>query len=248
LTPASIVHEGRVRLYERPACIDETLPNHLAWHRSAEQLLALPRAQPPAPDFISGLVPWKRQNAVALLDRISQTTGRHWLRALAGAWHVSEYTLYGRFVRDALGQHSGQYVSASPLCLDYYKRVPLSAVELSGFLERVDRDTIAASFSSKAGMDPKHYVEILERHWASPGPELDKRERSDPDRGSGATPIPSPVGRGTRAGTSRGRTPQRVSASTRSRSERLLRVRSALAASVLAALLTLVVVVALGVD
>ena len=119
------------------------------------------------PDFISSLVPWKRQNAVALLEHIETTTGRHWLRALADAWDVSEYTLYGRFVRDVLGASGGQFVSSSPLCMDYYKRVPLTVPELTTFLDSVGHEAIAVSLTSKAGMKPGDYVEMLERQWAA---------------------------------------------------------------------------------
>ena len=40
---------GRVRLYERADAIDESLPGHVLWHRSAERLLGSlrPRSRPP---------------------------------------------------------------------------------------------------------------------------------------------------------------------------------------------------------
>ena len=129
--------DGDVRLYARPGSIDESLPYHVRWHRSAEELLGLDAADLPMPDFISSLVTWKRENALALLQHIERTTGRHWLRALASAWDVSEYTLYGRFAQDVLGPSGGQFVSPAPLCLDYYKRVPLTVPELTTFLDRV---------------------------------------------------------------------------------------------------------------
>ena len=73
---ASLVDEcGRVRLYERPAHVDQALPEHIRWHRSAERLLDLGPAEVPMPDFISSLVPWKRQNAVALLEHIESDDG-----------------------------------------------------------------------------------------------------------------------------------------------------------------------------
>jgi Family of unknown function (DUF6492) len=157
---------GRVRLYAHPDGVDEKLPEHIRWHRSAERLLGIGPADPPMPDFISSLVPWKRENAVAMLDHIQRTTGSHWLRALAAAWDVSEYTLYGRFAQDVLGTSAGQFVSSSPLCHDYYKRVPLSAPELETLLDRVGPQQIAVSLTSKAGMRPEDYVEVLERRWA----------------------------------------------------------------------------------
>jgi hypothetical protein len=166
---------GQVRLYELPDAIDERLPDHVLWHRSAEKLLGIDQAELPTANFISSLVPWKRENAVALLEHIQRNTGRHWLPALAATWDVSEYTLYGRFVRDVVGASGGQFVSSAPLCLDYYKRVPLTVPELTTFLGRGGHEAIAVSLTAKAGMQPGDYVEALERHWAAP-------EQTEPDR------------------------------------------------------------------
>jgi hypothetical protein len=168
-TVSSVVDaEGRVRLYAAADHVDESLPDHVRWHRSAERLLGIESAPLPAQDFISSLVPWRRENAVALLDRVQETTGRHWLRALAAAGDVSEYTLYGRFAEDVLGPKGAQYVSPSPLCADYYKRAPLTLPELTAFLERVDDEAIAVSLTAKAGMKPEHYADVLERRWGAP--------------------------------------------------------------------------------
>jgi hypothetical protein len=119
------------------------------------------------PDLITSFVPWKRENAVALLEHIERTTGRHWLRSLAAAWDVSEYILYGRFVLDVLGESSGQYVTSSSLCRDYWTPVPLSTRELEAFLEGVSPEEVAVSITAKAGMRPVDYVEVLERRWAA---------------------------------------------------------------------------------
>ena len=50
--------------------------------------------------------------------------------------------------------------------MDYYKRVPLTVPELTTFLDRVGDEAIAVSLTSKAGMKPEDYVELLERRWA----------------------------------------------------------------------------------
>jgi hypothetical protein len=93
--------EAQHRLPDKDGVVREVL-----WHRSAETLHG------------SSLVPWKRENALELLEHIQRNTGRHWLPALAAAWDVSEYTLYGRFARDVLGDSAGQFVESSPLCHD----------------------------------------------------------------------------------------------------------------------------------
>jgi hypothetical protein len=182
---SSIVdRNGRVRLYALPGAVDERMPHHVRWHRSAEKLLGIRPAGFPMPNFISSLVPWRRANAVALLERVQRNTGRHWLRALAAAWDVSEYTLYGRFAQDVLGESAGQFVSSSSLCHDYYKRIPLSVPELEALLDRVGPEEVAVSLTSKAGMRPENYVEVLERRWAA----LSAQEPASEDIYSGRCP------------------------------------------------------------
>jgi hypothetical protein len=159
--------EGRVRMFAQPDTIDETLPSHILWHRSAERLLGIARAKTPLPDLITSFVPWKRENAVALLEHVERTTGRHWLRALTAAWDVSEYVLYGRFVLDVLGEESGQYVTSSSLCRDYWAPVPLAPSELEAFLDGLGPEEVAVMVSAKAGMRPSDYADALERRWAA---------------------------------------------------------------------------------
>jgi hypothetical protein len=166
-TSSVIDGDGRVRLYSQPDAVDETLPNHVLWHRSAEELLGIEPATLPLPDFITSLVPWKRRNAVALLEHVERNTGRHWMRALAAAWNVSEYTLYGRFATNVLRESALQYVTSSSLCRDYWTPVPLSRQELEAFVDGIGPEEIGVSITAKAGMRPADYAVVLERRWAA---------------------------------------------------------------------------------
>jgi hypothetical protein len=157
--------DGRVRLYANPDAIDENLPEHIGWHRSAERLLGIEPMSAPMPDYITHLVPWKRENAATLLRHIEATTGRHWLRAVAAASDVSEYIVYGRFVTDVLGENAGQWVTSSSLCRDYWTTAPLSDAELAAFIDGVGPEEVAVSITAKAGMRPADYVEMLEQRW-----------------------------------------------------------------------------------
>jgi hypothetical protein len=159
--------DGRVRLYARPDGVDETLPSHIGWHRTAEKLLGIEEAGVPITDFITSFVPWKRQNAVALLEHVQMITGRHWFRALAAAWDVSEYTLYGRFVTDVLSESAGQFLTSSSLCRDYWSHTALSPRELEAFLNGTSSGEVAVSITAKAGMRPADYTEALERRWTA---------------------------------------------------------------------------------
>ena len=159
---------GSVRLFGVPAIIDERLPNQVRWHRTSERLLGIPPRPLPLPDYIGGLVTWRRDVAVALLQHVERNSGRDWLRTLAATWNLSEYTLYGRFACDVLGESAGQYVTPSPLCRDYWGTVPLSDRELEAFLDGMSLEQVAVSINAKAAMRPADYVEVLERRWAAP--------------------------------------------------------------------------------
>ena len=93
------------------------------------------------------------RNAVALLDFLQDRHGP-WVRALANAWNVSEYILYGRFVSDVLGDEGGQFASSTSLCLDYWTTEPLSAREVEEFIDAMEPGQVGVSLTAKAGMSP----------------------------------------------------------------------------------------------
>ena len=165
--PSSLVDaEGRIRLYRAPEGIDARLPRHVEWHRTAERLLGLPTRPLPLPDYITSLVPWKRENAVALLEFLEDRRGR-WVRAIANAWNVSEYVLYGRFVDDVLGNEGGQFATSTSLCLDYWTTEALSTAEVDELIDAVAPGQIGVSITAKAGMSPDTYESLFTTRWDS---------------------------------------------------------------------------------
>ena len=92
----------------------------MRWHRTAEKLLGLRASPIPLPDYITSLVPWRRENAVALLDFLDGRFRRWWMHTISSAWDFSEYILDGRFVSDVLGDAACQFASESSLCRDYW--------------------------------------------------------------------------------------------------------------------------------
>ena len=157
---------GRVRLFRAPEGIHAGLPGHVEWHRSAERLLGLPTAPLPLADYITSLVPWKRDNAAALLEYLEDRRGR-WVRAVANAWNVSEYVLYGRFVDDVLGDDAGQFATSTSLCLDYWNVDPLSATEVDELIDAMGPDQVGVSITAKSGVPPSEYEAVLERRWSA---------------------------------------------------------------------------------
>ena len=80
-TDATFVRNGVVRFYRKPAALDARLPRHVIWHRVAREMLGLPSAEPPYPDYISSLLAWNPAIVRQMLARVAAMTGRPWTTA-----------------------------------------------------------------------------------------------------------------------------------------------------------------------
>jgi hypothetical protein len=146
----TFVQNGVVRLYRVPREIDARLPRHVIWHHVARKLLGLPPAQPPFTDYISSLLAWDPNIVRRMLSHVAATTGRPWTSAIGAQLHFSEWTLYGVFVDEVMGQPANSLASDDPLCLAHWGTVPLTHDSASEFMRRVRRTDIAAMISAKS--------------------------------------------------------------------------------------------------
>jgi hypothetical protein len=159
--------DGSLRLYCIPTAVHDGMTTHIRWHRVAEQLLGIELRPLPLPDFVGGLIPWRRETVLALLQHVEARSGQEWMAALARASEMSEYTLYGRFVEDVLGPAAGQKSSDVSLCRCYWGSEPLTRDELDAFIDGAAPDELAVMVSAKAGMDVADYADVIERRWTS---------------------------------------------------------------------------------
>jgi hypothetical protein len=151
LTPELFVRDGQVRFYRRPGQIDDSLPRHMIWHRTARILLGLPPVDPPFTDYIpSSLVAWDPKIVRQMLARVSAVTGRSWPTAIAGQLHFSEWTLYGVFVDDVRGAPANSFASEDQLCLCYWEPIPLDPDGAAEFARNIRPTDIAAMISAKS--------------------------------------------------------------------------------------------------
>jgi hypothetical protein len=140
-----------VRFYRKPDEIDERLPRHVLWHRSARALLGLPPGEPPYPDYVSSLLAWDPAIMRLMLRRVTATTGRPWPTAIAGQLHFSEWTLYGVFVDHVLGAPANSFASDDALCLTYWDETPLNHHSAIDFVSGLRPTAVAAMISAKSG-------------------------------------------------------------------------------------------------
>jgi hypothetical protein len=150
VTIETFVRDGVVRFYRKPHDIDEKLPRHIAWHRTARALLGLPAVEPPYNDYISSPLACDPAIVRQMLARVTATTGRPWTTAIAAQLHFSEWTLYGVFVDDVIGAPANSFASNDPLCLVYWDNTPLSRDGAVDFLRSLRPTDIAAVIQSKS--------------------------------------------------------------------------------------------------
>ncbi|MCF8479075.1 MAG: DUF6492 family protein [Rhodospirillum sp.] len=145
--------DGRLRLYyEKAVCGD--LPSHQKWYEKTAKLLDLPSTDPFWGDnYINDLITWRRSHAQGTMDRVETVTGKPWWKALAASTTLSEYTLYGVYVTNALGGVDDQTPTDALLHhSSWYGDVHTDAGR-AAFVEALSPDKVAVSIQSYEHLD-----------------------------------------------------------------------------------------------
>ena len=153
-TAEMFVREGMVRFFRNPDRIDSQLSRHMTWHRVAHELLGLPPAAPPYPDYISSPLAWDPMIVRRMLSRVATTTGSPWTTAIAGQLDFSECVLYGVFVDEVISPQANSFVSDDPLCRVHWEPTPLNADSAARFIRSVRPTDIAVVIQSKSRTSP----------------------------------------------------------------------------------------------
>lgn len=146
----TFVADRVARFYRKPDEIDERLPRHVLWHRTARALLGLPPAEPPYPDYVSSLLAWDPAIVRLMLGRVTAMTGRPWPTSIAGQLHFSEWTLYGVFVDNLLGPAARSFASDDALCVTYWGETPLNHQTAMEFVSGLRPTDVAGMISAKS--------------------------------------------------------------------------------------------------
>jgi hypothetical protein len=156
-------------LYVRPQEVAAGAPLHAAWVRSSHKLLGLDAPSFPADDFIGHVIFWNKRGVRAMTDRVEAVTGRNWVEALCRARAISEYMLYGYFVRSnpaLLGEHI--CIGETP-CWSYWEAAPLGEAALETRLRSAAGATAAISVQSFSNTPMASMRLVLDRLQHEPG-------------------------------------------------------------------------------
>jgi hypothetical protein len=136
----AFMRDGLVRLYARQNGII----------RQAATVLGLPAPALPATDYINNLVSWRRGHALAMLERIEQSSGRDLAATLGRSRTFSEYQIYGAYA-DGVAGGNGHFADPEPLSLTYWSGEALTAGSLRTFVDRLSPQQIAICVQSFTG-------------------------------------------------------------------------------------------------
>lgn len=136
---------------------------HPAWVRTSHRLLGLQAPVFPTDDYIGHVIFWNQHAVRSMIGRIEQATGLEWIDALYRAHAISEYMLYGIFVRNNPEQMREHLPTTRSLCFSYWDRQALDRAALDRMLGSVPDDSVAFSSASFNGTSVHDVREALEQ-------------------------------------------------------------------------------------
>lgn len=140
------------------------------WTADARRLLGLTGDAAGTRGHVGQMICWRRDNVIAMQQRIEATCGMSWQQALARLRTVSEYILYGVFVRQVIGYGgSGHKPSQVPLVKTSWDTDMTTPQGIDDFFKEFDSRTIAIMAHSKDSIDQVRLRELIEAQWRRAG-------------------------------------------------------------------------------
>jgi hypothetical protein len=150
-------------LYATPGDVHDDGRDHPTWVRSSHRLLGLEPPTFPTDDFIGHIIFWNQQAVRNMTARIEQVTGREWIDALYRAHAISEYMLYGIFVRSDAPSLAAHRDTTQSLCFSYWERRALGRAALQRMLRAAPDDCVGFSSASFNGTSVHDVRAVLEQ-------------------------------------------------------------------------------------
>jgi hypothetical protein len=160
---ATFSRGGGLRLFRRDnALAGEVNGEHMTWSRNAGAALGIARPAVSPHDYIATLIAWRRDTLLAMLERIQERHGRHWVETIGKARKFSECMLYGRFADEVLGG-AGHFHDGRELCKVHWTGSALSDDQFRAFVDTMEPDQVAIGMQSFIGTDLARIRRLLGR-------------------------------------------------------------------------------------
>ena len=118
----------------------------------ARRLLGLTDERMPNAGYVGQVIPWRRDVLQSLQRHLDRGWARSWPERIARCWTFSEYTLYGVYVENVLGDDAaGHYPEDTPRVLECWEAREQSVDDLIAMRdERLTRQHLAVVVSAKS--------------------------------------------------------------------------------------------------
>lgn len=151
---ADVIRDDAVRFYSVDGAISRSMDRHLLWCRHAHELLGVPWPDDDTfPDYVAGIVTWDPRLLHSCLARVEAVTGEPWAQAVTRYLHISEYILYGTYVRYFGTEHDRSYQTDISLAHSYWSPAPMGQAEADAFLAGFGPDHRAVHIQSTSSTD-----------------------------------------------------------------------------------------------
>ncbi len=128
----------------------------------AEPALCSPRGH------VGHLVVWSRRHLLALHQCIEEATGIPWQIAIGRKPTISEYILYGTYIRCIVGYDESDHMpSTRPLVRQPWQHDLSTTEGLRNYINDPEPENIAVMIHSKFGISAKDVRPLFENSWAS---------------------------------------------------------------------------------
>ncbi|MFM9978664.1 MAG: DUF6492 family protein [Sphingomonadaceae bacterium] len=159
----AIMQDGKVGLLDLDFADDRTR----RWSAVSCALLGLDPARVALRAHVGNMICWRRDLMLALQKHIEGVSGSSWQQTIARLRTVSEYALYGSFVRNVIGyENSGHAPSDRPLIKPSWGTDIAAPGALDAFFAGFAASEIGIMAHSKDAVDLPRLRALLEREWA----------------------------------------------------------------------------------
>ena len=145
---AAIAAPHRVPMLVHSLGVTKDSPRHIQWVKSAHRLLGLEAPTFPTDDFIDQMIVWDKATVQAMVARIAEATGRHWVAALCREREYSEYMIYGSFVANSPAAAERHAPTTQGFCRAYWDGDRLTQDDILGMLSKAPSREVALCVQS----------------------------------------------------------------------------------------------------
>ena len=165
------VQDGLSPLYAKSGVIDKSMPTHLAWLKTAAQVLGVESPAYPGDDFVTPCNFWRPEVVREMRSSIERRAGHDWMTVVARNWNFCEPVVYGSFVQSRGFEACGHRLVDSPLCYSFWDQRAVEQGELEAFLDAMPAESIAVNIQSKTKLPKDAYRNLVNGIIAAAGDE-----------------------------------------------------------------------------